>query len=425
MNLLPLESFRQVLGYSPFHFWGMANAKVPQTSDCNTVLREYNYQYADRAARDNIRQAIQAAEDRMAEYLGHALAPQYRTDALDWARYGDYRVWRRDNIPAADGRYISIRLPVGEVRAVGVEMLSLLGTPALTYSDADSDGLNDTFVTAAIATTQTDPNKIAVYFRGADRLDAEPVGERWRIQPVQVTIAGGTVVVRGRSWLCVKPVLYEGTGNIILDPSTTSNFVTNLEIYERTTDPNGETVDNAQATLIWETIPQHGWFCCCATCANITFNPNEYDPAAEGKAVARVGIRDARLGIVTPAEAVRNSSTGQWSGLSFAYYREPDRVIVRYLAGLPLEANGQMQAKWRTLVARMAMAELGRPIASCDVANRELYHWQFDLARAAGANDEQYQVSRLDLDNPFGTRRGHVYAWRQVKHLRLMRGTVV
>jgi hypothetical protein len=401
------------------------NERVPQASECNTVLREYNYQYADRSARSNIRDAIQTAENRLQEHLNYPVAPQYLSETYPWPRYNDQRVWRASPSPAADGRYISLRLRNGEVQAVGVETLSLLGTPALTYSDYDGDGLEDTFVTAAVATTQTDPAKIAVYFRGADRLDGEPVGERWRIAPVQITLAGGTVVIRGRKWLCVQPLKYEGVTNATLNPDTVSNFVTNLEVYERTTDPNGELATNAQATLIWETLPLHGWFCCCSTCANITYSPNEFDPAAEGLAVARVGIRDARLGLVTPALAVRNASTGEWSTLDFAYYREPDRATIRYLAGLPLEANGQMQERWRLIVARMAMAELGRPIATCDVANRELYHWQFDLARAAGANDEQYRIAERDLNNPFGTRRGHIYAWRQVSELALVRGTVV
>jgi len=40
------------------------------------------------------------------------------------------------------------------------------------------------------------------------------------------------------------------------------------------------------------------------------------------------------------------------------------------------------------------------------------------LARTGGANDESYQaVSASDLTNPFGTRKGHVYAWHEVQGL--------
>jgi hypothetical protein len=82
-----------------------------------------------------------------------------------------------------------------------------------------------------------------------------------------------------------------------------------------------------------------------------------------------------------------------------------------------------MDKRYQVVVARMAAAELARPICACDVANRELYRWQFDLARTSGANDEGYgAVSATDLDNPFGTRRGHVYAWRFVKESRKLVG---
>src|SRR6185369_16921871 len=101
------------------------------------------------------------------------------------------------------------------------------------------------------------------------------------------------------------------------------------------------------------------------------------------------------------------------------------RVTVRYLAGFPLASDGQMQEPYRTMVARLAAAELARPICACDEANRELYRWQFDLARTAGSGDEAYgAVSAEDLNNPFGTRRGHVYAWKQVKNLRQLRGAL-
>jgi hypothetical protein len=111
-----------------------------------------------------------------------------------------------------------------------------------------------------------------------------------------------------------------------------------------------------------------------------------------------------------------------WYSINWSVYREPDRVLVRYLAGYPLDQNGNMDRKWRTIVARLAMAELGKRIAAAEVANRELWHWQYDLARAAGANDEQYAIGANDLENPFGTLRGQVYAWKQVKNLRLLNG---
>jgi hypothetical protein len=155
------------------------------------------------------------------------------------------------------------------------------------------------------------------------------------------------------------------------------------------------------------------------------YSDSPYDPAAVALAVGRVGVRDARLGIVLPAESSYDTTTGIWSSLDWTVCRVPDRVFVRSYAGYPLDSSGQMDQKWRVVVARLAAAELAQPICGCADANRALAYWQFDLARTSGANDEAYgAVSTEDLDNPLGTRRGAVYAWHQVKHLRHMRGIV-
>ena len=38
---LSLESWREIIGYHPFHFWGLAdNSVVPVTSSCNQIVKE-------------------------------------------------------------------------------------------------------------------------------------------------------------------------------------------------------------------------------------------------------------------------------------------------------------------------------------------------------------------------------------------------
>jgi hypothetical protein len=70
-----------------------------------------------------------------------------------------------------------------------------------------------------------------------------------------------------------------------------------------------------------------------------------------------------------------------------------------------------MAEPYRTVVARLAAAELGRVVCGCDYANRELYRWQFDVSQTA-RGDELFGISQENLNNPLGTRRGHVYAWK-------------
>lgn len=420
---LTVEEFRRILGYNPFHFWGMTNATVPVTSACNGVVKQHAWQSEDAAGRDNILEAIRVAEDRIREHLGFYPGPRYIEDTLNWPKYLDQNLWRFSNSDPS-GRFIGTKLDDRYVQEIGTEQLTLVGNAAVTSTDADSDGLKDTFQ-ISIATTETDPTHIAVYFTAADRLDGEGVGDAWRIRPVRVSIAAGVATITGRYWLIVKPIKYEGVGyGNDLDPATSANFASTLDVYQRATYTGGTTVDTAQAVLLWESSPCHSWFCLCSACSGVAYTPasSDYDPAAVGMAIARVGIRDSVNGLVVPALSVLNSSTGIWSAISWNSYREPDRVKIRYLAGYPPAANGEVNHTFQTVVARLAAAELGRRIAACDEASQELYHWQFDLARSGGANDESYQVSPEDLANPLGTRRGHVYAWKQLKHLRVLDG---
>lgn len=420
---LALEEWRRIFSYNPFHFWGLANATVPVTSGCNALVRQYAWQHADFVGREEISQALETAEDRLREYLGYSPSPKYIEKTLSWPKYDNVGVWRYGNRDAT-GRMIAVDLGEGYLQALGVELLTDIATAAVTISDEDGDGLDDTFVATA-ATTVTDPDLIAVYFTATDRLDDEDASEKWRIRPVAVSISGGNVTIRGRSWLLVKPILNEGfnLADQGRDPDTAANFVTNIEIKSRTTNPDGQAFGDAQATLLWETDPCTGWWGCCEN-ANLAYNTSQNDPAAIGYALGRVGIRDAKLGLVLPAQAVYNSTSGLWSAVSWSGVREPDRVTLRYLAGYPLD-NGHMDSRWQKIVARLAAAELTRPICACQAANQELYHWQFDVARAAGANDEQYSISPADLDNPLGTRRGQVWAWKQIRNLRLGRSVLV
>lgn len=420
-NLLPLDTWRQYMGYQPFHFNSLVNSKMPVTSACNTLVWKYEWQHVDAVGRSEIIQAIAAAEQRLQEYLGYSIAPHYVTKTVPYPHYLDSHQWRRGNAMGPSGLMIPVALGEGYLQDVGIESIVSIGDTPVAISDTDGDGINDTFI-GTIATTETDPTRLAVYFTSADRLDNAGLSEDWRIRPVSISISGGIATLRGRCWLIVQPIKYEGvivnTGNGF-DPQTAANFVSNITVATRSTDPNGQTADTSQAVLLWETIPCQGWWCCSGPIYNPpTYSTNAYDPASVGMAVARVGIRDAKLGEVLPVQSVYDTTGAQWRAVDWSTFREPDRVLLRYRAGWPLGTDGNVDNKWQVIVARLAAAELTRPICACDAANQQLYHWQFDVSRAGGANSEQYSISPADLDNPFGTRRGQVWAWKQVRNLR-------
>lgn len=419
-TLLPIDDFRALMGLHPWHFFGLANDSLPVTSSCKDTLKRYTWQGVDAIGRDEIQAAIARAEALLAEWLGYNVAPKYEVITQQWQRYFDLSHVRVGNIRAPWHR-IGVKLgpdhPRGYVQKLGFQRHTALSVAAvITYSDEDGDSLNDTF-SVSVATSVTDPDEIAVYFTSTERFDGSSIeDERWRIRPVKVTIAGGTATIKGKRWLLVKPVLYEAPGLDDIDPSDTTKFPTQLDIYRVWIDPDGVVTDTSQAALLWETNPAHGTWCCCNTCA-VTTPPNSFaDPGAEARAVARVGIRDSRLGIVTPGEAILDTTTGIWAeASSWSAIKEPDRVTVRVLSGYPL-SSGQVNPTMKPLIAQLAAAELGRILPACEQARHQIAHWQFDLARTAGANDESYGlVAREDLLSPFGTKRGQMMAWKFVK----------
>lgn len=429
-NQLPLDSWRDIFSLHPFHFFQMANDTVPVTSHCATLVYERGWFDANMVGRQEIRDSIITAEARLREHLNFSVGRRFIEETVQYPRPMQYGSEYYASIDG-DGEWLAVRASEGYIRAVGVEARETIDlTAAVTYGDPDGDTLNElATITINGVSATLDTTQVAVYFGASDRLNGEAVSEKYRILPVQVSLSGTTLTIKGAAWLLVKPIKYQGFSKVTLDPSTTSNFVTTVAVYRRYCDPTGTTNTTAQAALIWETEPYPYWGCCGN--GSSTFVDNASDPAALAYAVARVGIRNAVTGELSIGRADYNSTEGQWFAVNWGLCRQPDRVIIRYEAGAPLAAveSTMSQAgavgRWDEVVARLAAAELSERICACDTANRELYRWQFDLARAAGANDEQYRISDRDLGNPLGTRAGQVYAWKQIQNLMVVRSFLV
>lgn len=405
------------MGYSPWHFWGLADANiVPVTSKCNDVIREYSWQAADEAGRADIRQKIMDAESLMLDNAGFYPAPVYSESIHPWPRFQDQRLYRMGRMDARGG-FIPILLNEGQVRDCGIKAYTeLADAAAITYTDQDGDGLAETF-TCSAPTTITDPDEIAIYFQPSDRLfNDSSLSDRWRIEPVNVSFLMGTVTITGKRWLCVKPTLYEDRDHYPIDPTVNANFITHVMIYRRYTYTEGiDSNVDSQSALIWESKPC-AWGCGCGATDGST------DPYSEGWVAGRCGIRNNDTGEVIPAEAVYDATALKWSHPCDCLNTcgEPDKVLIRYLAGYPLDSYGWMAKQYRALISRLAAAEMTRRICACDAANREWSNWQFDLARQDGP--ETYAVSDNVLMNPLGSRRGHVYAWSQFKSLARVTG---
>jgi len=421
MNLLPLDIWRADIGLEPWKFWGCAGGPIADTSKCSGLLREYSWQGSDTAGRDDLRKAIERAEEKLFTYLGYRVAPQYvATEPLPWPRWEDASQARYRNMDAT-GRRVAMMAPEFHIQAMGIEQLTLIGSATvgggtLVYSDAFGTGMNDTF-TITMPTSVTDPAEIAVYFSIGDRFDDTAVGDRWRIEPIQVSIAAGIATIVGRRWLVVRPILYQAPTLNAINPTLAGNFVTSLDVYSRATNGNGLTIATCQAVLDYESSDCGGWGAgfCAGPLAGST------DPGTTGQVIARAGIRDRTLGLITPAAAAYNATTGQWVSASTCNcYAEPDRVILRYLAGYPLE-RGRMAQRWQQIVTMLAAAEVKRRIVACRETNERLHDLQMDMALQS-TQTERYQRTTEDLNSPFGTRLGHIQSWKMAKEHILRRG---
>lgn len=422
--MLPLDTFRQRISYHPWHFWGLSNATIPVQSNCNTLVYEYAWLMADQMGRNEVRQAIGDAEARLREHMNYSVGRRFVVETVPYSRpaLADHQYLYS---AGGDLRWLSVRASEGMIRNAGVEAFETLDAAAVvTYSDPDGDGINELWtVTIAGVSSTLNLDQVAVYFSSSDRLNGEAKGDRWLIQPIKASLSGTTLTIKGDAWLMVKPLKYQGFTPATLDPSTSGNFVTEVEVYRRYCDPDGQTTSNAQAVLVWETAPYPAF--CSATGNNLTFSPNEADPAALAYATARVNIRNATLGYLTVGDAVYDSTTGQWASVDWGYYRQPDRVILRYEAGAKLAVvedtlnQAGVFGRWDDIVVRFAAAELAHQIAGCEVANRELYRWQYDYG--IDTEGQRGRVAVEDLRNPFGTKAGQIYAWQQVRNLNTMR----
>ncbi len=222
------------------------------------------------------------------------------------------------------------------------------------------------------------------------------------ITPRSVSVSGVTATLIFDTYDLVRPVRYQGAASGTLDPGNgiapaATVCAPSIQVLRRRTDPTGTTLDTAMAVLTWETTPYPAWAWCCGA------GGTSSDPAAIAQAIARAVIRDAHNGIVAFGEAAYDTTTANWSAVcDWRHCRPPDRVTLRYQAG---GADG-----WGRVLAQLAAAELNRGVCACDGANHAIYDAQKDLSQT-GASDDLYQAPD-DFNNPLGSRRGQIAAWR-------------
>ena len=395
-TLLPLDTFRDIISYNPYHFWQQANSLVPLNSACNTLLRETAWLSAQSAGREEIRKAIAEAEKQLRKQLKYDISTVYNEEILpvgylrtlpngnkfpiQWWQNG---YWSRESAIA--------RLSLGKVTRIATRTLTYVSDVSVVYADKDGDGIQDTF-TATWADTLTSLSDFEAYFISADR-PANTDLNGWKIAPVSFTRVAGNVLASGASWMLAKPmnlrqtIAFPGTDlntygvdtSGEYDPNVSANFVTKIAIYQKV---------YAKENIAYVDLD------CCGTISTVEVCATLVDG----------GTGEVQLSFDS-------------CGLTYCACNGPSvqSVRINYEAGDDLDA-------WKVTVARFALAELRRGICSCAEANREAAEWQANLASVGNQMLESFRVPDEILTNPFGSKAGAAYAWQRVKDKRVVRG---
>lgn len=261
------------------------------------------------------------------------------------------------------------------VQAIGKRTATLIDdNVTVTYTDEDSDGVDDT-ATITVTTAITDVTEIQVFFRVAD--GAPGVADRrYEIEPLTVTVSGGTATIVGQRALFVKPSIWKVPYNApnwnsasknYGSTNAPQNFVTEVDVYR-------VYPDATQAVA-------YGVAKGC-TCGYDT----EY-----GSAI----ILNSRLGSLElcPPSPCRCGY--------FAY------VDIHYMAGIPLTVENTPDPTLELAFIRLTNAMI--PRTPPNLTDQSIFVWVND----ASPYPEGEGLSSWG-NNPFGARVGHIDAWRMM-----------
>lgn len=367
-TLLPLEQFFSIMGISHFEANQIGTGiTYHREAQCDTVFYQASWM-RQFVSRDEIARAISKAEHMLAPLLNFWPAPKYIVDEnVPYPR----STWpSTPNSMTPRGQWKPVKLRYGYIQALGTFQRTLIQANVVyVASDDDGDGVDDTF-TLTVATTETNPANLALYFNASDR--NTPISLDWQIRPVQCTISGGNAVFVGKLSQITIPLLWRKPDPDKLD-ATAAIYVASLDVYLHGTDS-----DNT-GTAYWD-----GYVGQSGTSSG----------AIDGNSV----INESELGYFRPAISL--------CGL---YGNSPNRLNVNYLAGYPRESDGSMSEPFASIVAHLAMAYMPAKKCGCERSDQIWYYWRSFPNDTEDGN--RPMIPQEIANNPFPPTRGGLYAW--------------
>jgi len=385
---LPLDRFFKIMGANPFHSNGIYTELQPVRSGCDDFWLQYDWQDSQHVSREDLAEAIKDAEQQISNYVGYNLLPDWEIDERqDTERPGD---------PTLFSSGISIRGQRKTIRTDKYHVISggqrtktaIEAGAAIVRSDDDGDGYAET-CTVVSATSVTDVNEIRLYY------PSENAADKWEIRPLEsVSISGGNVTITFKIWQIPLPELLERLDATSINGDVAANFITTADVYRVWNNPA------VQVQFMWEPFP----YCSCdtGTCAS----------CQHGTQYGCLLARDYRLGRFAYAPATY--SDGAFTETYFSECRDPDQMRLWYQSGYQDKSRErpwqQLDPFWEKAIAYFAVSLLDREICECEPLIVFWQKWQRDLSQV---DARSYTKSFRDLDNPFGSWQGAIYAWRR------------
>lgn len=397
---LPIDTWAAIFGIHPLHL-NQIQVDADANSICEQAWFEHEWQDSDRVGREALAVAIAQAESDIEEQLGFRLVPSWERD--EW--HAVTRPYHPEfvNLSGTDthGYRSAVGADWGYFIAGGIEQKDLLQAGAAVAYAAATGSFDDTSYpeTATVVVTVAqgaEPCEVAVYYPGKGGDDA------WEIRPINVVVSGTTATITFRRELAVLEGLQEDLRPHVLDGLDDTNFLTTVDVYHHWNNPQ------QQATMVWEPLPG----CGCNTSGCVSCSQSVQTACTFGRG-------EPRLSIVAYAPADWDPTALAFTPAAQCIGRDADALRLYYYAGQ--RDNGQncanvaMNRDWARTVAYYAASFLDRPLCGCTALNQQIQRWTQDLAFETGADETgAYKMSDSDLDNPLGTRRGAVYAWRRI-----------
>lgn len=399
---LPLSTWARIMGIHPLHFEGVNIATNPH---CSQIIMQHDWQNNSAVSREQIAMAIAEAEIKIENYLGYRLMPSWEVDEWRPAVRPFVPELIKYNTSDVRGFKDTVRANWGYMISGGIRSKELIeADAAIVYSDENGDSYFER-ATVTVPTSVLDKNEIAVYYPGKEGSD------EWQIRPIDVVIANGNATITFRRELAVLEELHESfdAHEEEIDGFEDNNFLEQVDVYRVYNDPQ------TQASFLWE--PMNTW---CGTCGGDGCENCAYS-VQTGCLVLR---GDPRQSIVGYSPGSWNADEEIFDTESWTLGRSPDIVRLYYYSGWRKKDQryvSRLDPQWERAIAYMATAMLERP--PCECMSDNWNKWRQDITLREGSEDGQpiyrepgsgFSIIRGISDNPFGTRRGEIYAWRKV-----------